>query len=96
MSNCSNHRKDLHGETDMKHLAEEVGNLHYESLSTFLYYLSEKVYQDGRKDFCAGRYKLAEHLFEAQKTLHRAHQKIDQAFKICAPFMEQSTNEKDK
>lgn len=84
---CSQHPKDLYGETDMKKAAEVIGNLNYDSLSTLLYHLSDKLYIDGRKDFNAGRTQLSEKLFEAQKNVHRAYQMIDQAFKRCERFM---------
>lgn len=89
MSNCSNHKRDVLGQTDMRHLAEDIGNLHYQSLASLLYFLSDKLYTDGRKDFNAGRTKLAQHLFEAQKTVHRSHQHIDMAYRISEPFMKQ-------
>jgi len=84
---CSRHKKEVAGISDMKQLAEMIGDLHYEALSTFLYYLSDKVFHDGKKDFDNGRTQLAGHLFEAQQNLHRAHQKIDKASKLCEPFM---------
>lgn len=87
MSDCSKHKKEIAGISDMKELAEMIGDLHYDSLSTLLYYLSDKLFFDGKKDFDAGRIQLAEKLFEAQRTVHRSHQHIDKASKLCEPFM---------
>ena len=87
MSDCSNHKKEVAGISDMKVLAEMIGDLHYDSLSTLLYHLSDKVFHDGKKDFDAGRTRLAQALFEAQQTLHRSHQHIDKAYKHSKPFM---------
>lgn len=88
---CSNHKKDVAGITDMKLLAEMIGDLHYESFSDLLYHLSEKIYRDGQKDFVNGRTHLSHHLFVAQMKLHAAHQEIYQANKISKPFMEDKT-----
>ena len=85
--NCKRHLKEVAGITDMKVLAEMIGDLHYETLSTLLYHLSDKVYADGQKDFVNGRTKLSHFLFEAQIKIHSAHQKIEQAWKISQPFM---------
>jgi hypothetical protein len=92
MSNCSNHKKDVCGISDMEVLAELIGDLHYENLSRLLYHLSNKVYEDGQKDFGAGRTKLSHFLFEAQMEIYSAHQKIEEAWKISKPFMDQTNN----
>lgn len=88
MSNCSNHRKDVHGETDMKHLAEEIGNLHYETLQNFLGYLGIKLYKDSIKDRIAGREKLGYSLLDASDNIQSAANNIKTAWQICKPFME--------
>ena len=89
MSDCSNHKKEVAGISDMKVLAEMIGDLHYETLSTLLYHLSDKFYIDGRKDLSAGRKRLGEALYDAQLTMHRTHQHIDKAYKHSAPFMKE-------
>lgn len=87
MSNCSNHRKDVHGETDMQHLAEEVGNLHYETLAAFLNHLQQKLQFDAEKDFKAGRIKLAAELRNAGLKIDGAWWHIYNAWEISSPFM---------
>lgn len=87
MSNCSNHRKDVHGETDMQHLAEEIGNLHYEVLAAFLYKLSRKLLDDAKKDFAADRKVLGKKLLDASLSTHDAHVHIYNAWVICQPHM---------
>lgn len=93
MSNCSNHRKDIHGETDMKHLAEEIGNLHYETLAILLNNLSGKIQRDASKDMKAGREKLARKLWKAKDQIQDAFFSIYEAWKICEPFMEAEKSE---
>ena len=84
---CSEHKKEVAGISDMKVLAEAIGDLHYETLSDLLYYLSDKFFWDGKKDFDNGRTKLSGHLFEAQMKVHSAHKSIYQAFHVSKPFM---------
>jgi hypothetical protein len=92
MSDCSRHSKQVAGISDMKLLAEAIGDLAYPELSLLLYHLSDKFYYDGRKDAAGGRKKLAQALYDAQLAVHRAHQHIDQAAKISEPFMKQQNN----
>lgn len=71
----------------MAKAAEAIGDLSYPEFSLLLYHLSNKLFIDGRKDAVAGRKRLAEVLFAAQLSIHRAHQHIDEAAKISKPFM---------
>ena len=87
MSNCSNHRKDVHGETDMKHLAEEIGNLHYETLSILLIYLNKKLVEDSKKDNAAGRKVISRALNKAANDIKSAQIHISRAWEISKPFM---------
>lgn len=47
MSDCSQHPKSLFGETDMKKVAEAIGDLHYKKLYALLKYLEVKLFIDG-------------------------------------------------
>jgi len=49
MSNYINHKKEVLGESDMKVLAEKIGDLHYETLSEFICELSDKLFINSRK-----------------------------------------------
>lgn len=84
---CSRHKKEVAGVTDMKQLAEMIGDLHYETLSDFLLELAEKIYKDGQNDFLNGRRMLSNRLFEAQYNIAKAHEFINQAWEISKPFM---------
>lgn len=59
-SDCSKHKKEVLGCSDMKQLAEMIGDLHYESLEIFLRELKRKLEADGRKDFEEGRILLVQ------------------------------------
>jgi CHAD domain-containing protein len=89
MDDCSRHSKQVAGIADMKFLAEAIGDLHYEQLSLLLYHLSDKFFHDGKKDEREGRTQLSSSLFKAQLSTHRAHQHIDEAWKISKPFITQ-------
>jgi len=88
MSNCSNHRKDVLGQNDMKHLAEDVGNLHYESLFQFLYHLSKKIEEDSIKDYQAERKKLASLLQYLGMSIYESSLRAEKVWKLVKPHME--------
>jgi hypothetical protein len=88
MSNCSNHKKDLYGESDMKKVAEAIGDLHYETLAQLLKALSQKLKQDSRKDWKSGRVRLANLLKEASVDIKNSYTQIVSAYQISKPFME--------
>jgi hypothetical protein len=74
-------------ESDFGRLAEEIGDLRYDSLSEFLELLAKKIKSDAHKDRDRGRRHLAEELYEAEDKLVRAAASIDQAWRICEPYM---------
>lgn len=65
---------------NLKELAEDIGNLHYESLAEFLLHLSWKLNTDADKDYNAGRVKLSHKLGDASNS-------INKAWKISEPYM---------
>lgn len=85
--NYSKHKKELFGQSDMKVVAEAIGDLHYETLSALFFELSEKIDSDGRKDFINGRIKLSEKLFNAKLHLHWTGIYFQDAWEISKPFM---------
>lgn len=89
---CSRHKKDVAGITDMKLLAEMIGDLHYETLYIFLERLSEKFNSDSFNDYKGGRVELSDTLQVAQRKIHEASWMIRKAWRISKPFM----NKNDK
>lgn len=87
MSNCANHKRDLNGQEDMKHLANDIASLHYESLTQLLYHLSKKIDEDSIKDYKAGREKLAAALQYAGMSLFESSLRMEKVFNVCKPFM---------
>lgn len=88
--NCSHHKKDIAGITDMKQLAEMIGDLHYETLAELLFELQTKLHNDGMKDLKAGRFKLASKLHIASSHVYEASNQIESAWQISKPFMQQN------
>ena len=88
MSDCSKHKKEVCGISDMKVLAEAIGDLHYLSLTQLLYELSNKFHSDAERDNEAGREKLASALQYTGMGLLEAALRVEKVWKICQPFME--------
>lgn len=88
MSDCSNHKKDVAGISDMRELAKSVGDLHYETLKDFLKCLSDKLYEDSKKDFEGGRIELSKKLSHAALRINWSHEYIFKAWQISKPFMD--------
>lgn len=77
----------------MTQLAEEIGNLKYDALASFLSLLSKKIESDGEKDFSRGRIKLAASLKDCSLKdcslkLKESSLPIERAWEICKPYME--------
>ena len=73
--------------TENKDLAEEIGDLYYDSLADFLKELSKKLEKDSIADMNRGRDKLANNLNQASKKILDASKEINEAWDICEPFM---------
>ena len=92
-SDCSKHKRDLFGETDMKVVAEMIGDLHYESLTELFHYLENKLWIDSQKDKANGKTDLSSFLVNACDGMGIAHQNMQKAWQISKPFMENKTEQ---
>lgn len=95
MSNCSQHKKEVAGISDMKVLAEMIGDLHYESLYIFLSQLHIKLHEDGLKDRLNGRENLGHCLQAASYDIKEAAGEISIAWRISKPFMQDTSTHTD-
>ena len=77
-----------------KKLAQEIGDLYYDSLSDFLKELSKKLELDSIADANRGRKKLAKNLLQASKHINEASKNIDTAWDICKPYVEEFFKDK--
>lgn len=87
MDNCEKHKKEIAGISDMKVLAEMIGDLHYESLTEFLDRLCDKLLLDAAKDRAKGRKDLANVLEYSANHIYEAHVEMETAWQISKPFM---------
>lgn len=84
---CCRHKKEIAGTSDMKVLADMIGDLHYETLTELLGALAEKISMDGHKDESNGREKLAEQLYNVAGLISKAQIHCNWAWQISKPFM---------
>jgi hypothetical protein len=89
MNDCSQHKKDVAGITDMKIVAEMIGDLHYETLSKLLGHLANKIEMDAWNDTKSGRANLGRALYDGAVYLKNARLFIGKAWEISKPFMGQ-------
>lgn len=85
---CSRYKKEVAGISDMKELAEMIGDLHYETFAELLSALSNKLHRDSYNDLEAGREKLAFTLRLASSNLYDAFCHVKNAWEISKTFME--------
>jgi hypothetical protein len=76
---------------DHRHLAEEMGDLYYDSLAELLWKLGEKLERDAASDHRRGRIKLTTELAVAADHLYAAAERIAAAWLICKPYVASST-----
>lgn len=88
MSDCSQHKKELFGETDMKKVAEIIGDMHYEALAELIARIGLKLYKDGLKDRLNQRELLGYSLTDASDKMIEAANFIEKAWKISKPYMQ--------
>jgi len=67
-------------------LAEEIGDLYYDSLADLLRLLADKINRDGNMDAARGRSKLAGALHDCSSHLQQAAEAVDLAWEICKPY----------
>jgi len=67
-------------------LAEEIGDLYYNSLAEFISLLATKIAGDAKADEKRGRPKLAAELVECSRHLESASSHIRAAWHICEPY----------
>lgn len=68
-------------------LAEEIGDLYYDSLAELLWKLGEKLERDASSDHQRGRMKLTAELAAAADHLYAAAERIASAWLICKPYV---------
>lgn len=72
---------------ELDELAERVGELYYDALSTFLHQLSWKLERDAKADAERGREKLALSLYESAKQIKKSSESMQDAVRIVNPYI---------
>jgi len=85
----SKHKKNVGEYTDMKKLAEDIGDLHYETLEDFMGHLAVKFNKDASADSKRGRKELSIALRRAGHHVSTAWMNIRDAWSISKPFMKE-------
>lgn len=85
--NCSNHKKEVAGVSDMEALGKMIGELHYKTLHDLLIELQCKLIKDSIKDEKGGRNMLAHHLSECASFIGEAAEEMKTVWRISKPHM---------
>lgn len=82
------HKKEIDNyDGDLNQLVDDIGDLHYKTLTKFLFDLSLKIKNDSIKDRKNNRKKLSVFLSESSLSLHDAGNHMKNAWEISKPFM---------
>lgn len=85
---CKNHTREVEKyDGSLWQLANDVGNLHYDSLNIFLKFLGDKLVIDAKKDYGARRTKIAGELALAAAAIKDAEKFALKAWETSKPFM---------
>lgn len=88
MDNCSQHKKDLFGETDMKKVAEAIRYMHHQTRAILIDEISRQISLEGLDDQIL-KPKLANELFMVAGYLSKAADHSKFVWQISKPFMNQ-------
>lgn len=69
----------------MEQLAEDLGDLRYDTLAHIMTHLSDKLARDAAADSARGRAQLAASLERASALVADVANEIDRTWKICLP-----------
>lgn len=69
-------------------LAEEIGNLRYDSVEEFLHFLAAKLTKDSEADAKNGRLQVANNLMSAARFLEKSSIEIRKAWRVCKPYLQ--------
>ena len=95
MNDCKKHKRMIDGyKGDIEQLANDIGDLHYEELAKLLFALDRKLNRDSYQDSRNGRTKLAQSLTYAGHSIFNAARRIDEAWEISKPYMEENNENK--
>lgn len=94
MSDCSQHKKEVGGISDMKILAKMIRDLHHETRAILIDELSTEISMEGLEDEKL-KPQLADELFIVSGYLAKAAIHSSFVWQISKPFMEDENRKKD-
>ena len=84
----ANHPRIINGyEDSLERLAQAVGSMAYDQVSSFIEKLADDLKRQADADKSRGRIKLAAELYAAAEKMYEARDKMDLAWKFCEPYM---------
>jgi len=85
MAQHPNHVPGYHG--NLEDLARAVGNMRYEQTAKFIEYLAKDLERQSCADYARGRIELSKELLVTALRLYHAESAMQDAWKICKPYM---------
>ena len=83
------HESEIEGYEDrLRELSCDIANLTYDQTRNLIYYLARDLERQAKGDEERGRVRLASKLQEVVRSLYGAYSRMDDAWKICEPFMD--------
>lgn len=83
------HKTHIEYKNGLEDLVNDIGDLRYDTLETFIILLSEKIKNDSILDAARGRKNLALSLEKTSQSLHEAAVHMKEAWRISKPFMKE-------
>lgn len=71
----------------LEDLAKAVGNMTYDQTASFLEKLADDLRRQADADLARGRKQLASKLYATSEELLSSRDKMNLAWKVCAPYM---------
>lgn len=93
---CEQHKKEVAGISDMKVLAEMIGDLHFEAMAELYKHLAGKHWMDSFKDANDGKKDVAAQLKYIHHAMVIAGYGAERAWQISKPFMLSSEQNPDE
>jgi hypothetical protein len=84
----ANHPREIKG-FSLEELAKSIGNLSYDQTALFIEKLADDIKSQADADSARGRKKLATELYATANELYSARDRMNVAWKICKPYMEE-------
>jgi len=86
MAEHPRHVEGFNGSLDQ--LAAAIGNMTYDKAAEFIEYLADDMKRQADADSARGRPKLAAELYATADELYQARDRMNEAWRICEPYME--------